>query len=265
MKQLHILEVGAGSVAVDLRVNDVPLLTQRNPLGTKFSEVIDPWLQPGENQIEMVVDVLPPNPRWNPAQLAAVDDVNRRQVRARIGQGEGANIWSVVYESIDPATWELPIRLPKEKQVFGAPDDLPKWAWASASAELHTPELEGELFRAFIPIYRSFQSRNAGALLELATHRCRELAMALGEEIDPYRDACRRDWEQTLSSSQPKPWPKLDGPEDVLFERCWGGCLYEIKTLGRAKALSTLPNEDRLVSAYDVFLGKINGSWSWVR
>lgn len=263
MKRDYILELNMGPLATDFSINGVPLLRHRVPRDSNYSELLNPWLVRGTNQVELTVDILAINPDWPPQHAAYAQDATRHKVSATITAAGVTPLWEGRFPADQVQGNILPLTV--ASRTFSVDDDLPAWAWLGRPVQPYSPQIERDLFAAFMENYTAFLKRDVSRLMALGAVRYREFATAFREPVDAYTAASEKDWRAVFEEHEPRAWPKMTSPDDLVFTPCWNGALYRINPLNGVSPLTTIPSKSGMVVEFDVYLGNVNGSWTWVR
>lgn len=266
MTNKYVIDLESASLKVTMAVNDVVLSQLNDGWPAQVSSLLNPWLRNGANLCTVTMAEPVPTGREKPAELEFIGNTKNRKLKARITRSSGSDtLWQYQFPEDAGGDVELPHSNPLPARQFNVNDDIPRWVWDTGPAVVRVAEVEASLFAAFREIHSAFQSSDVERLMALGVVRNKEMAQATNTNPDDYVQAVRRSWTRTFSTTRPLPLPRLEGPQDLLFEPAWEGHLFKVMTLDGRQPLETERDAQGLVIAYSVYLGREGAVWRWVR
>lgn len=253
------VHVHSSGLAIMTRINDV-IVSQSPGHPVNDSAIVNPWVVTGANTLTVYLD--------KPAVRFAVPAPEYRIVVQTTGVNRaGTPILQYTWPNAQQPADNLPAENPESVRSFELTiPGLGPWAWTRSPAVPLNHATERALVDAFQPIYAAFSAKDTSAIVRLASLRDSECAKAWGTPESQYRTQVQADWDNTFSS--PGFSPVLIDPFDrgsFLFHGCWQNRVYQLTTLSGEPPLATNPDADGLILGYDVYLGYVNGAWTWVR
>ena len=259
MDRVLMLRLQTQGCRAEVLLNDIPVGRVNHPGGALVLPVHE-YLQPGANQVGLVIDPLPANDLRTttiPKVAQGVIGASVRLMLPRMGQPgselSARSLSELSWAVAEGDVFRVPHMLSREAEL---PIKFPRWRWLDA------PEIDD--VEALKPVVATYLQDIALGLVRgdvdvfLAASRLRleELALAYQRPL-PELSAKLRARLQLLHATKAM---KIEIPDEdsLVLRPCANGRLLECLGKGDEPVLKTLPGPDGLASAWPVRIAVVN-------
>jgi hypothetical protein len=238
----YLLSLDTRGCAVELRINDVPLLSVEADRPRALGEVIDPWLKVGVNGVSLAA-------RTNVSKGCASLSV------LAIPEGGDQRTAPRVLEAVWP-----PADLARGEQAFEffGPTTERCRLWQDAAPLELDAAGKSELLGEVRALHRLFVKRDVTAFARRADYRARDIARCLRKAPESGVEDQKKFLELVTSATPFSPTP-LD--ESALTLELVGGR----KLVWAHRKDARLLFENGLGQGMDLYFAKVDGRWAVVR
>lgn len=262
---MYVMELQAQSFLLEVRVNDVALVTRTTGDPLSIAENVNPWIVEGENSLRVTM-----TPGWITPEAPAGEDAPELSCRL-IGAPHGApppeDAVIAAYQW-DPEETPVQSGIPVVvlDETFTPREAFGSWEWEDASAGPVDDEGKNAAFAVLASLHESLASRDNIGVADALRRRNRELARAMDLPVERVSGAmeaglqkvfAEEDW--AMDPIDPVTLVLRSGAGERVFEAL--GPSGEPFLVGRFGLSREAPGR----IALQTFLARIDDEWVIVR
>ena len=260
MERLMVMRLHAQGVAVEARINDIPL-GRIGPKGGVMCLPVHEYLLEGENELSLVIAPRPPGTgRKSQIPAFAEQAVGARMLLLlpRMGQpadeSQARTVAEVAWAAPEGDVYDTPL---VTSQGVELPVKFPRWRWLDAPM-IDDVEAHRALVAAFLQsIVVDLLKGEVESYLTASRLRLEELALAYQQPVATVTAKLRARLQLLHATKALK--LSIPTPANLVLNRCAGRRLLECMTNDGKPILATAPGTDASACAWPVRLAVANG------
>lgn len=192
LKPMYTVSVEARNVAFELRVNDIPVLTNGNDASTAMSGYpINPWLIGGRNTVSI---------RILPVENSTTDPNDPKYCRVVVsGPKEGGKPGlALASVEVKPPTEPGPDRSSSKEETFSVVLGYPAPAWATSAKigkDAATQKLILDQYREF---HRLLEKKDLDGVMQFSAAKFREFSQSIGDPT--FESSAKENFEEQFAT-----------------------------------------------------------------